>query len=405
VWLGVMIGLNIQTSFLTPPFGFALFYLRGVAPAAVKTTSIYKGVIPFIALQLLALGIVGYIPSLVNYLPTRLSLLGEQAPPPVNPKLQTCIEETVFTQFQSDGDRIRSAIGEARALNVSSLPPKLAKSFTDSLTKAENTFKLLDDIKATEVTLKQAVPAYSPLHVQVREIQRDVRKAQAELKHLRTTLSRTRGDDDAAKAARELLQAQIDNDTAKIESLEAKIPAEWTERNKAFKVLLNADKKARTTYRRNTDQSYKPVLALVDILETTGALSEIAPDFEALTKLADTGDATAVEAAAKALNVKLGSIAGSNDIRKAVRKVTRHASKSPDNLPELKNLLVQSKREFDDQLRWRTAAKADLGDELGKYEAAIRDTIGLRSLRRLPEDTALNVAACMSHHTDISLSF
>ena len=66
VWLGVMIGLNIQTSFLTPPFGFALFYLRGVAPAIVKTIEMYKGVIAFIALQLVALGIVGMVPSLVN---------------------------------------------------------------------------------------------------------------------------------------------------------------------------------------------------------------------------------------------------------------------------------------------------------------------------------------------------
>nr|MBX2825726.1 TRAP transporter large permease subunit [Gammaproteobacteria bacterium] len=66
VWLGVMIGLNIQTSFLTPPFGFALFYLRGVAPAVVKTINMYKGVIAFIVLQLIALGIVGYYPPLVN---------------------------------------------------------------------------------------------------------------------------------------------------------------------------------------------------------------------------------------------------------------------------------------------------------------------------------------------------
>jgi TRAP-type mannitol/chloroaromatic compound transport system permease large subunit len=51
VWLGVMIGLNIQTSFLTPPFGFALFYLRGVAPAVVRTIQIYKGVVAFICLQ------------------------------------------------------------------------------------------------------------------------------------------------------------------------------------------------------------------------------------------------------------------------------------------------------------------------------------------------------------------
>ncbi|MEK9848944.1 MAG: TRAP transporter large permease subunit, partial [Candidatus Puniceispirillum sp.] len=62
VWLGVMIGLNIQTSFLTPPFGFALFYLRGVATKAVKTLDMYKGVIPFIALQLFGLAIVGFNP-------------------------------------------------------------------------------------------------------------------------------------------------------------------------------------------------------------------------------------------------------------------------------------------------------------------------------------------------------
>ncbi|MGB0263166.1 MAG: TRAP transporter large permease subunit, partial [Henriciella sp.] len=68
VWLGVMIGLNIQTSFLTPPFGFALFYLRGVAPAVVKTIQMYRGVVAFITLQLIALVIVGLYPPLVNYL-------------------------------------------------------------------------------------------------------------------------------------------------------------------------------------------------------------------------------------------------------------------------------------------------------------------------------------------------
>ena len=80
VWLGVMIGLNIQTSFLTPPFGFALFYLRGVASDAVKTLDIYRGVIPFIGLQLLGLVIVGFYPPLVNYLPVRTYLTGETDP-------------------------------------------------------------------------------------------------------------------------------------------------------------------------------------------------------------------------------------------------------------------------------------------------------------------------------------
>ena len=66
VWFGVMIGLNLQTSFLTPPFGFALFYLRGVAPASMKTTDIYRGVIPFIIIQLIMLGLLIAFPGLVS---------------------------------------------------------------------------------------------------------------------------------------------------------------------------------------------------------------------------------------------------------------------------------------------------------------------------------------------------
>jgi len=70
VWLGIMIALNLQTSFLTPPFGFALFYLRGVAPASIKTSQIYKGVIPFILIQLCLLGMLAMWPKLATWLPT-----------------------------------------------------------------------------------------------------------------------------------------------------------------------------------------------------------------------------------------------------------------------------------------------------------------------------------------------
>ncbi|TLM78999.1 TRAP transporter large permease [Microbulbifer harenosus] len=73
VWLGVMIALNLQTSFLTPPFGFALFYLRGVAPAEVATSAIYRGVVPFIAIQLLVLCLLAVWPSLATWLPGYLA--------------------------------------------------------------------------------------------------------------------------------------------------------------------------------------------------------------------------------------------------------------------------------------------------------------------------------------------
>lgn len=72
IWLGIMIAVNLQTSFLTPPFGFALFYLRGVAPAEVRTLDIYRGVMPFILLQVLLLCALALWPALVTWLPDYL---------------------------------------------------------------------------------------------------------------------------------------------------------------------------------------------------------------------------------------------------------------------------------------------------------------------------------------------
>ena len=72
LWLGIMLAINLQTSFLTPPFGFALFYLRGVTPEKVKTETIYKGVIPFIMIQILILCLVAYFPFLATYLPSAI---------------------------------------------------------------------------------------------------------------------------------------------------------------------------------------------------------------------------------------------------------------------------------------------------------------------------------------------
>lgn len=72
VWLGIMIAINLQTSFLTPPFGFALFYLRGVAPPELPTSAIYRGVIPFIAIQISVLILLSFFPELATWLPDKL---------------------------------------------------------------------------------------------------------------------------------------------------------------------------------------------------------------------------------------------------------------------------------------------------------------------------------------------
>jgi tripartite ATP-independent transporter DctM subunit len=70
IWLGIMIAINLQTSFLTPPFGFSLFYLRGVTPPEIATSAIYKGVIPFILIQILMLGLLSLWPEIATWLPS-----------------------------------------------------------------------------------------------------------------------------------------------------------------------------------------------------------------------------------------------------------------------------------------------------------------------------------------------
>ena len=69
VWLAILMALNLQTSFLTPPFGFALFYLRGVAPPEVTTQALYRGVIPFIGIQFFVIALVVFFPALATWLP------------------------------------------------------------------------------------------------------------------------------------------------------------------------------------------------------------------------------------------------------------------------------------------------------------------------------------------------
>ena len=73
LWLGILISLNLQTSFLTPPFGFSLFFLRGVTPKEVSTTNIYKGVIPFIIIQIICIFIIFIFPSLATWLPRTIN--------------------------------------------------------------------------------------------------------------------------------------------------------------------------------------------------------------------------------------------------------------------------------------------------------------------------------------------
>ena len=398
VWLGVMIGLNLQTSFLTPPFGFALFYLRGVAPAAVKTIQIYKGVIAFIGLQIAALVIVAFNPPLVNYLPARTSLTAETAPPPVNPALQYCIEEYVTNAFDTRGNQIATAITAAGALDVSYLPKDLQDDWVDGLEKAQSVPGLVLDIETTRDLQTAGAVDYRPEHKIVRALQRDMLIRTKEIDDLRVRASRGFGDSEGQTARADRLQAEVD-------ALQAQIPATWEDTQTTYAAINKQNETARNIYRRTVDQAYAPVVELKAVIASADALAPLADPIAALAADAPTMDRDTADARFKEVESMFGGIDGGREIRGLLadaRKEIDDRSPDPERAMEY---IVEAQELFASEVEWRTRAKTELLPGIEAYDAAINDTIGLRQQPRLPRAQALEVAECSSHHRDISLNF
>ncbi|MCB1385197.1 MAG: TRAP transporter large permease subunit [Nitratireductor sp.] len=402
VWLGVMIGLNIQTSFLTPPFGFALFYLRGVAPATVKTIQMYKGVVAFIALQLLALAIVGYYPPLVNYLPTRVSLLAETAPPPRNPKLQYCVEQFVAGEFAENGDAIEAAHQQAAALDLSALPKELQDKFAKGVKAAAMADDLLGEAASARKAIDDASPAYRVVHDRVRDIERAMGDLDEEIAALRVTISRSQGEENAA--SRERLGERVAALEAEKETLKAEIPADWNDTYKAYKSLIQAEDKALNQYRRNSDSAYGDVRDVFAAVSGSSAYLELEGDLKAATGRLETDAPADLVAQLEQLGDRFGEIDGASKIRSAISKARRELEKDNADKAKVATALAEAMTLYDEQKGWRSGAGAVL-PAIARYEETIRYPIGIRTLDRMPREVALEVAACSAHHRDISLNF
>jgi len=405
VWLGVMVGLNIQTSFLTPPFGFALFYLRGVAPAAVRTVQIYKGVIPFIALQLLALVIVGYLPSLVNYLPLRVSLTSETAPPPINPRLQACLEEYKLRLYADQAPQLQQSIATARSLQLELLPEDLAEDLRDGLDKADAVFAAVAEIEAAKVAVAAATADYAPLHRQVRDIERQIRQHAAEVEDINRRI-RDLGFGEADNSARiAALEARLEANAAEVEALRATIPADWPERHDAFAELLAAEERARNSYRRTADDAYEPLIEVQALITQADAVAALRPDVEALAEVIRNADGDTITASLEEVEGRLGALEGVSDIRSPLSQARRLFRRGAMPRDEALELHAEALAALDAEAAWRQAAQGGLAEGLQVYDETIRGSIGLRMQPRLEKDLAEQIAACMSHHRDVSLHF
>ncbi len=403
VWLGVMIGVNMQTSFLTPPFGFALFYLRGVAPPSVLTTDIYRGVVPFIALQLVALGIVGFYPPLVNYLPARTSLTGETAPPPRNPRLQRCLEQYLFEQYDRDGETIRASIRTAQGLDTSYLPEKVRKSLTGGMEKAARTFDLVSEVRRTSAERNAFGETYKSVHAVVRRINAQERRIDRETRELRTTIRRLGREPDADVVAG--LRHEIEELKTRRARVEETRPEGGMEMRRRYQSLEKKENTARRNYRRNVDDAAASVLSVREMLAKVAALEAAGPKLKALPEILQAQTNQQSQSAIRDAERALRTVPGTHDLRNRLSRARSDARRGASGRKRAATRLTEAIALYERELEWRSRAARELDPGLAAYDAALRDTIGIRQLERLPTRIAKPVAACLSHHRDISLSF
>ena len=263
VWLGVMIGVNIQTSFLTPPFGFALFYLRGVASKAIRTIDIYKGVIPFIILQLIALVIVGTFPPLVNYLPNRFYLSSFNAPPPMNPRLQHCVESYLAEVIFDDKNSIKISIGKLDTIDFAGLPESVGSKILDAKKSASSIFSDLEAVTNAQKVVGEATKAYSSIHSEVRILQREIRKIDKKAKRLNRELQIANNLEEKG-----YIEKEIEHVAIKRGDLLNLIPDEWESISKEYQDKLKILSKAERKYRRAMDDSYEGIEEVIKIISS-----------------------------------------------------------------------------------------------------------------------------------------
>jgi TRAP-type mannitol/chloroaromatic compound transport system permease large subunit/ribosome-binding protein aMBF1 (putative translation factor) len=405
VWLGVMIGLNIQTSFLTPPFGFALFYLRGVAPRSVKTTQMYKGVVPFIMLQLVALGIVGNYEPLVNYLPTRISLTASTAPPPSNPRLAYCLDSYLREEFDERGEDIRAEIERARGLDLAVLPEDHREDLEEAFQEAQAVFGYLEELDEAEAAVEAATPEYRPLHEEVRRIQRDIRDHQEDIEEVQDSLDEFRFAEDQSPERKAALEARLERLNRELEELRGAIPEDWEPRHETFLELQQAELNARRAYRRASNDGYEPVLEMIAILEATDSVAALEPRIEeAAARLGEASAEDLEEQLSDILSAARDAEAG-DDLTDALSDARRAVRDDEPDLDAARENLGLAREALAAELAWKRAAIERVLPGLERYRDRLAGTIGIRTLERLPREHALYIASCEAQHRDISLLF
>ncbi len=405
VWFGVMVGLNIQTSFLTPPFGFSLFYLRGVAPPNVRTLQIYKGASAFIGLQLLGLVIAGAFPSLVNYLPNKTHLTSDTAPPPSNPKLQECLETYIFSEYDNQWKTIEAGIERVKTANIAYLPDEYQDRLNKSYANAGKTFAMVETIREASSKLEEYSIEYRPIHIEVRQIQKQARRIAKQIEKLQENRQRLRFSDTVDENKIADLEIQISDLEKEQAVLLSQVPEKWEPARKKFKSLAKAVSRARQDYRFNVDESYETIVTLRRMLSQTTQLESTNDKILPLIEVINSQSPKEAMDVIKSVGKDIDSLTELNRVKSLLSKA-RRALRGNNPKPEKAIGLVQkASTQMKIEIEWHKRAAEELSDDLETYDNVIARTIGMRLQARLTADQAENIADCLAVHRDLTLHF
>ena len=402
VWLGVMIGVNLQTSFLTPPFGFALFYLKGVAPKVVQTLDIWKGVVPFIILQLIGLGIVGAYPSLVNYLPNRVYLTSNVAPPPMNPKLQYCLQEYKFANYSNNADVINKSITDFDDIILANLPADKLSYFQRHVDNSKYSFELVNEVKSTETLYNDYAVDYRDLHFKTRKKQKKILKLNKKIDKYKAEI---RNLDDEDVSDKNKLEQKIENVKLEIDEISSQIPEEWKSKNDEFNKINKAKNLATRKYRKTVDNAYEDLLLIKSFINDGEKFEELEQEMKLLkNKIDNRGYIDAIEFIDNIFE-KVGEISGSDDFADKLDYLITLMDEDEVDFEKLQSSTVDTIALFEQEVSWRKNFKKKYMDRIDAHDKVISETIGLRLQSKLTKEQAIYVSKCNSIHRDISLNF
>jgi len=399
VWLGVMIGVNMQTSFLTPPFGFSLFYLRGVAPKSIKTTEIWKGASVFIFLQLVGLGIVGYFPQLVNYLPLRSYYSSEVSPPPINPKLQECLFDYTYDKYTLTFSETNNLITKINSYNLSFIPETQSKKISDMISGIGSSKNLINEVKISESNFNDYSINYKPLHTKVRRIEKEIYKKLNKIDKIKKEIRLEIDPTEIEKLDSEILDYQYE-----IENIKMTIPSNWESENSEFNNILNEYNKTKLKYNKTVDNSFNELMEFIEIFNNIEDLVLIEDSFDEIFNKIEKEDKNISEQL-KEFEKKFNKFNQVSNIKKPIKNARKLLKKNYDKKSEALELIMESKLIYEKEKFWRLKGKDILLEDFILLSKLGKETFGLRKQDSLNKEQAVYLARCKSSHEDISLYF